>query len=93
MHRSIIEAGILKNIPILIILGVKAIITSSNSKRKVSELANLFNVKTISCFALTNNNINNLGNDNHNDNISALKDGLKEYLQTLCNNNNDIDHI
>ena len=82
IHRSIIEAGVLKKIPILIILGVKPVITSSDSNRKISELANLFNVKTVSCFALTKNDYI-VPNDGHNDSISALKDGLKEYLETL----------
>ena len=74
----------LKNIPIIVLLGVKPTISSpsslSSSKRKVSELAKLFNVKTLSCFALTNND-----NSTTHDSISALKDGLREYLHKLAN--------
>jgi len=84
IHRSIIEASILKNVPILILLGVKPQ-SSPSSKRKVSELANLFNVKTLSCFALTVND----DDDRNNDNLSALKDGLREYLQDLSNSNDN----
>lgn len=86
IHRSIIEASIMKNVPILVLLGVKPQ-SSPSSKRKVSELANLFNVKTLSCFALTVND-DDYDDDKHsnNDSISALKDGFREYLQDLSNN-------